>query len=190
MMLPRPYSPSTGDYFRRMLNVDPDKPVGDLPLDRVTRAAAIEAADSRVFAETTHLLRLIELLPLPGHDESRFWWSLGEAAGKNGLALLPGNSQHHVRAALRGDGEPLALHFQFVFERMTAEDHAAAAKVLNPVLAKRLHGSEGAGSYLGRHWLEDCEATVWRIIALSADDPDIRDAEARQRDFQAAWGHD
>ncbi|MFE9799961.1 hypothetical protein ACFYP6_13930 [Streptomyces goshikiensis] len=71
---------------------------------------------------------------------------------------------------------------------MTDEDHAAAAGVLGPVLAKRLHGSEDPDPYLGRRWLKGCEATVWRIIALSADDPGIRSAEARQRDFQAAWG--
>lgn len=189
-MLPRPYSPSTGDYFRRILNMDPDKPVGNLPLDRVTRAAVIEAADCRAFAETTHLLRLIELLPLPGHDESRFWWSLGKAAGENGFALLPGNSQHHVSAALRGDGESLARHYQFVFEKMTDEDHAAAAEVLGPVLAMRLHGSEHTDPYLGRRWLDDCETTVWRILALTAYDPDDRSTEDRQRDFQAAWVRD
>ncbi|MFB6807641.1 hypothetical protein [Streptomyces sp. NPDC056387] len=189
-MLPRPYYPSTGDYFRRMLNMDPDKPVGDLSLDRVTRAAVIEAADAQVFAETTHLLRLIELLPLPGDDESRFWWNLAMAAGEHGTALLPGNCQHQVLGALRGDSEPLARRYQWVFENMTDEDRTTAAEVIGQALAKRLNGTEDSSPYLGRCWLADCETTVWRIIALSANDPDVLDAPARQHAFQAAWGDD
>ncbi|MFH7598031.1 hypothetical protein WDV06_23460 [Streptomyces racemochromogenes] len=73
---------------------------------------------------------------------------------------------------------------------MTDEDRAKAAEVIGRALAERLEGREGSNPYLGHRWLADCETTVWRIIALSANDPDVRDAQTRQHAFQAAWGDD
>ncbi|MFB7260606.1 hypothetical protein ACFCXH_00320 [Streptomyces nojiriensis] len=42
-------------------------------------------------------------------------------------------------------------------------------------------------SSLGRLWLDDVEATSWRVTARSVDDPDFRDDEERQQQFRRAW---
>ncbi|MFB7260607.1 hypothetical protein ACFCXH_00325 [Streptomyces nojiriensis] len=111
-MLPKLHTTRNRQYLENRLNITPGTEAGKLSAEHVAAIAAYEAADTRAFDDTTHLLRLMDLLPLPGEEGgegTRFWMSFSSVGGENGAAFLPVNARGNVLDALEGNGNPLAM---------------------------------------------------------------------------------
>ncbi|MEV0449815.1 hypothetical protein [Streptomyces sp. NPDC050600] len=189
-MLPKLHTTRSRQYLENRLNITPGTEAGKLSTEHVAAIAAYEAADTRAFDDTTHLLRLMDLLPLPGEADGEgptFWMSLSRVGGKNGAAFLPVNARGNVLEALNGNGEPLALRWLYVLGKMAEAERTAMADLIGQALVKRMNLHTARDPYLGRLWLDDVEATSWRITARSVDDPDFRDDEERAQQFHHAW---